>query len=325
MNKILFKDKCFNSDLPSGFFFSSKQTCEDILKSDINVYAEVDEYNFTDPAFLPALQKVNPRNLTFILCRSPNSTDEFYRAYGNVKYWSNYFVYPILSNKGLDIEKYLSIQNTLQNTSDITIPFTLYFRRPKPFRKYLYNILSNNDILKYGDWTHNKSLQTWNIKYWHESYSFIPDSFNNTLLDIVCETYNHDNEKYFFTEKTWRPILWGKPFLIAGVAGINKELKSMGFELYDEIIDYSFDNETDVNKRMEMIALQIATLCKSNFDLNKIYRNLLYPKINYNRKLMMNNILEGKYLPKECLENSKYVIAIEEAKKNATSVLKHLP
>ena len=42
---------------------------------------------------------------------------------------------------------------------------------------------------------------------------------------------------------------------------VHKYLKIMGYELYDELFDYSFDDK-DFNKRFESIVKQVKNLCE---------------------------------------------------------------
>ena len=45
------------------------------------------------------------------------------------------------------------------------------------------------------------------------------------------------------TEKTFKPISIGAPFMILGSKNQNTDLKRFGYEIFDEIIDYSFEHE----------------------------------------------------------------------------------
>ena len=65
----------------------------------------------------------------------------------------------------------------------------------------------------------------------------------DSLIDIGVET---DARYQFITEKTWKPLLYGKVSLfLQGKDYHSKLLASLGFELYDEIFDYSFDKIED--------------------------------------------------------------------------------
>lgn len=55
-------------------------------------------------------------------------------------------------------------------------------------------------------------------------------------------------------------IYFERPFLYFGDAGFSADLQSQGYKLYNKIIDYSFDSETNITKRMQMFIDQILTL-----------------------------------------------------------------
>jgi len=68
--------------------------------------------------------------------------------------------------------------------------------------------------------------------------------FKNTLLTVSTETF-FSEPGLFITEKTFRPIAMGHPFIILGQPNILKKLNSMGYrtdfldEEYDSILDHS--------------------------------------------------------------------------------------
>jgi hypothetical protein len=76
-----------------------------------------------------------------------------------------------------------------------------------------------------------------------DNFYYLTDS----LIDIGIES---DSRYQFITEKTWKPILYGKVSLFFNCQNYYTILKSLGFELYDEIFDYSFDKIEDENERL---------------------------------------------------------------------------
>jgi len=77
------------------------------------------------------------------------------------------------------------------------------------------------------------------------NYNNLPDRYTHYWFDIVSET---SDEIMFFTEKTWRSIVCGKPFVILGAPHQNQILTQWGFELFPEIIDYDLDKlNTEAN------------------------------------------------------------------------------
>lgn len=92
----------------------------------------------------------------------------------------------------------------------------------------------------------------------HISYGRIPNQSVNTLIDVINES---SPMFYFYTEKTWKSIFRGRPFLIVGPKGVNKYLENAwGFKLFHEIIDYSFDDLDSYDERCNAIALQLKAL-----------------------------------------------------------------
>jgi hypothetical protein len=75
-------------------------------------------------------------------------------------------------------------------------------------------------------------------------YRHIHDS---TLFQIVNETLvlDHNETTLFYSEKTFRPVAYFQPLIIYGQPGCNHKLKELGYKLYDEWFDLSFDFEKD--------------------------------------------------------------------------------
>lgn len=73
----------------------------------------------------------------------------------------------------------------------------------------------------------------------------ISDVWKNSLLCLVTETeFSNANPKNFFTsEKTFKPILGMRPFFVYGQAPLRHYLKEQGFDIFDDVFDYSQINE----------------------------------------------------------------------------------
>tara|TARA_R110002074_G_scaffold7801_1_gene32963 strand:- start:41 stop:1411 length:1371 start_codon:yes stop_codon:yes gene_type:complete len=78
-----------------------------------------------------------------------------------------------------------------------------------------------------------------------DEFYYLTDS----LIDIGIETISDPRMELegnrFITEKTWKPYLFGKIGFQFNYSGYYSDLKTFGFELYDEIFDYSFDKIKD--------------------------------------------------------------------------------
>jgi endonuclease III-like uncharacterized protein len=71
----------------------------------------------------------------------------------------------------------------------------------------------------------------------------------------------------------------GQPFLTLCAKDTHKTLKGYGFELYDEIFDYSFDSEPDYKDRIRGIIDNVERL--KGKDYSELYR-LIEDKVEHN-------------------------------------------
>ena len=74
---------------------------------------------------------------------------------------------------------------------------------------------------------------------------------NHALIDLVIETLSDPVNFCSLTEKTFRPIICKKPFLVFGSAGLYKGLEEMGFKLFPQLYDASIlDDTTEFDELM---------------------------------------------------------------------------
>ena len=81
------------------------------------------------------------------------------------------------------------------------------------------------------------------------------DLYNHSFFEIVSETLYRDG--HFITEKTTKPISCCLPFLVLSSPGYLKYLQSYGFKTFDGIIDESYDQEVDLEKRIDLLVEQV--------------------------------------------------------------------
>lgn len=180
--------------------------------------------------------------------------------------------------------------------------FSCYMFRPDESRARLLDTIIDNDLLKFGYVTyHNTEVKTYEDFKYHnkeplrivdENYSkdnqdhfLTPALYYKSFIDIVPEA-SFLPGTHFLTEKTIRAIMQKKPFISLAPPGFHTEYLAKFFKLklYDDFIDYSFDTEVDLQKRIDGLLKNIVELTKlSSSDL----RNLLLkvkPKLRYNAK-----------------------------------------
>jgi len=98
--------------------------------------------------------------------------------------------------------------------------------------------------------------------------------YTESTVSVVCETHE-TNDSLFLTEKTYRPIINKSPFVIRAAFPALEYLKAIGFKTFGNIIDESYDNNTDVSddnsKQLVDAAEQLLLALPNNYDeLQKI-------------------------------------------------------
>ena len=124
----------------------------------------------------------------------------------------------------------------------------------------------------------------------YKNQMVMPIEYINSFFDIVTESVHH---KFFVTEKTCKPIVYGKPFIVLGCKDYHKNLKKIfKLELYEEIIDYSFDNVMPLYERTDLFVKEVCKIC--TLDINKSQK-LIKEKIEYNQNRFKEINLDYKY------------------------------
>jgi len=125
-------------------------------------------------------------------------------------------------------------------------------------------------VEKIKDWTdyidYRDFCQWWNsdpigsLDYYSVNDQYNPDkntnqsilSFYSTFdIEIVAETYTQ-GDTFFPTEKTVRPIMAAKPFIVYGPKGYLSRLRDMGFETYSSLWSEEYDDYEYVDRWLLM-------------------------------------------------------------------------
>jgi hypothetical protein len=93
---------------------------------------------------------------------------------------------------------------------------------------------------------------------WPRNITSYPEVACQFQIEIVSETDYCSLADY--TEKTWRCVATGKPFLSLNGAGSMAELRRLGFKTYDPLIDESYDKIDNLHERIKAIKTEINRL-----------------------------------------------------------------
>ena len=120
------------------------------------------------------------------------------------------------------------------------------------------NNIGKHDVGKDGTYAKYKLFDN----EWGEVY-IAPDPYIDTYFSLVTETVF--NTQYSFrTEKIWKAILMGHPWICVANSGFYRDMKLLGFKTFDSLIDESFDTIEHRRDRLERISQTIEDLCRSD-------------------------------------------------------------
>ena len=94
---------------------------------------------------------------------------------------------------------------------------------------------------------------------WGEIYLY-PPPYIDTYFSVVTETV-FDIPYSFRTEKIWKPLVMGHPWIVLANRGYYRDLRNMGFQTYGHVIDESFDQIDNNQDRLNRVADVVKDLC----------------------------------------------------------------
>jgi hypothetical protein len=116
--------------------------------------------------------------------------------------------------------------------------------------------------------------------------------YSKSFASFVNETYIDENGDAFLTEKAFKPISYGHPFLLFSSAGAIGKLKQLGFETFSDIFDESYDDIASPQQRFEFLLREMFRICQMRLtDLQEMYYNAI-PRLEHNQHLFRQDLVE---------------------------------
>jgi hypothetical protein len=215
----------------------------------------------------------------------------------------------------LDFETWNTYQDDIVEYTPINNKnlFLNYNRNPRAHRiEFLSNVLNSNifdrGLISLGkiidgdnEFLINNSPitidETSDLKF-NKACNITKGDYEKTFLSVVSETLV-DEDTLFITEKTWKPIMVGHPFMILGNQGTLKYLKSIGYKTFGFWINEEYDDISDSSARSIKIVEELEKLSKKSIEeLVEIRKEMMevckHNYENFNSRLKMkygeNNI-----------------------------------
>ena len=115
-------------------------------------------------------------------------------------------------------------------------------------------------------------------------------SYEESYINIVTETYFNEMDIHI-SEKSFKPFYLNQlPIFLANVNHIKTLKREYGLDLFDDLIDHSYDNEFDNLKRLYMVYNEIKRLSEMSDVVKQYYLD------NTDRILNNKNIIKEAWL-----------------------------
>ena len=154
-------------------------------------------------------------------------------------------------------------------------------------------LLSNESVVKtldklYID-TGNSTTHWQGAPYHSLNKKYYEDTYFSIVTETLCSpefSAGGNTMGRAISEKTFKPMLHGHPFMIVGVPGVVRLLRKLGYKTFSPMIDESYDDESNIAKRCYMIAKEAERLSNLKDDELHKFLNKCKPIIEYNLNVL---------------------------------------
>ena len=124
----------------------------------------------------------------------------------------------------------------------------------------------------------------------HSCWLSLFDEAADSLLYLVTETVA-TGRRHHITEKTFKPIAMGMPFVLVATQGSLEYLRSYGFKTFGHIWDEGYDTIADDSQRIK----EVSRLLRSLYDLPVKERLELHKAVDETVAYNWNHFYNGGF------------------------------
>jgi hypothetical protein len=159
---------------------------------------------------------------------------------------------------------------------------------PTTFEKYIDQDVRSSVPLRINDGR--------NPEFENPVTDWATEKFFDSYLHICPETYQYwCNNRTFFSEKIFKPIMFLQPFVIVGEPFALKALKNMGYKTFDKWIDESYDEIKDNDIRLNAaVKSAIEFFTKSDDELVEIISDMSHV-LSHNSSMLVYRSLMNDF------------------------------
>ena len=120
------------------------------------------------------------------------------------------------------------------------------------------------------------------------------NDYERTFISVVTETL-YEEDTLFNSEKIWKPIIMGHPFILLGNQYHLQWLRDQGFKTFGKWIDESYDTEPRMEDRSNKIISELKRLGEMDIDQLKGIREEMNEVCRFNKDHMRNRVKQRFY------------------------------
>lgn len=179
------------------------------------------------------------------------------------------------------------------DTAEKTHKFLFLNGEYRTNREHFFELFKNAGLLDSSIWSHRSGKsgegfgpdEDWSDPFVHPDfrfYAYYPGHYYNTHISIVSETTQNE---WFPTEKTYKSLMLGHPFVVYGGQHSLRKIRELGFETFGQAIDESYDNVEFPLERADRLVSSLTTVGNPQSSAhnriqfqkvaNSAYKNLL--------------------------------------------------
>jgi len=113
---------------------------------------------------------------------------------------------------------------------------------------------------------------------------------NTASLDqlISWRSLTINSDRMMATEKTTKAFAMNQIPLILATPGLVEKLRTMNFDLFDDVIDHSYDKECDIVKRIDLIIEQLIKVCEKDISYWNDFLNENKDRFYHNQQQLIH-------------------------------------
>lgn len=123
-------------------------------------------------------------------------------------------------------------------------------------------------------------------KQHNDHHSVNVDLYHKSKCSIVLETHFDVDQSggAFLTEKTFKPIKYGQPFVIVGGPGSLQTLRDCGYKVFDQVIDNQYDKIHDTTQRYFALKRSLIKITQVKDFYNRCQEDALHNQLIFDQR-----------------------------------------